>query len=303
MRDNDAMMRQFSPLLLARPVLHRFCLLCLMCAAFAVHPAWAGKSSFTFTPEGRAPIKVWLATPAETGPRTPILFALHGMGRNAESMRNAWADYAESQGVIVVAPDFDKASFPKAVDYNLGNTHDAKGNPQPPEKWTFRYIEDLFTEVKARTGSQVRDYRLFGHSAGAQFVHRLLLTLPDSHAAQVISANAGFYVMPDASPAPYGMAASGIDERAACQAYARPLLILLGGADDDPAHPQLNNSAGARAQGPHRLARGQAFHRATQAHAQQLKCPYRWTLSIVPGVGHESEKMAHAAQERLKEAK
>jgi poly(3-hydroxybutyrate) depolymerase len=153
MRDNGAMMRQIQRMLLAP---RRFFLLCLAGACLVARPALADTSSFTFAPTGRPAIKVWIARPAETHTRTPILFALHGMGRNAESMRNAWTGYAESQGVIVVAPEFDKQSFPKETDYNLGNIQDARGKARPQTEWTFRYIEELFTQVKSRTGSQVR---------------------------------------------------------------------------------------------------------------------------------------------------
>lgn len=271
---------------------------------FGAQPvAAAERGSFVFQPPGRKPITVWLAQPERVGPETRILFALHGMGRNARGMRDAWADFADEQGVIVVAPEFPVADFPKAADYNLGNTRDANGKSLPSSAWTFQYIEGLFREMQARSGSRVPTYRLFGHSAGAQFVHRMLLQLPEAHIAEAVSANAGFYVMPDASPAPYGMAASGVSDKEACAAYSRPLRLLLGGADDDPRHPQLNNSASARAQGPHRLARGQAFHKATQAHAKALGCPYRWSLEVVEGVGHESARMARAAQARFGEAR
>lgn len=294
MRDNGAMMRHFNVSLLG--------LCCGLLWWIAATPAAAQAprlESFAFSAAGHPEIKVWTALPPKVEAGTPILIAMHGMGRNAQSMRNAWSAFAAERGVIVAAPEFDAAHFPKAAQYNLGNTHDEKGRPRPREAWTFSIIEDLFRDLRTRTGSQVQHYSLFGHSAGAQFAHRLLLNLPDAHVARVISANAGYYVMPDASPAPYGFAASGIDDKMACEAYARPLLILLGGADNDPAHPQLNNSAGAKAQGPHRLARGQAFHAATEAHAARLKCPYRWALEVVPGVAHESDKMSRAAQATL----
>jgi hypothetical protein len=44
------------------------------------------------------------------------------------------------------------------------------------EKWAFSAIEHLFDEV-ARAST---DYRIFGHSAGAQFVQRMALFAPTS---------------------------------------------------------------------------------------------------------------------------
>ena len=48
-------------------------------------------------------------------------------------------------------------------------------------------------------GNTSADYYLFGHSAGAQFVHRLLLMVPDGRYAALVAANAGWYTVPDKS--------------------------------------------------------------------------------------------------------
>lgn len=256
-------------------------------------------SDFNFTPTSRPPLTVYLALPEKVTAETPIVFALHGISRSARAVRDAWAPAAHTRNMIIVTPHFDVKGYPKSEQYNLGNTRDAAGKPLPAKDWTYAVIEELFDAVKARTGSEVSEYSLYGHSAGAQFAHRMLLMFPAARVKRVISANAGYYLMPDDSPAPFGMAASGIGVTQTCRAYGVPMTILIGNDDDDPKHHQLNNTAGARAQGPHRLARGWQFFLATKQDAAAKKCTYRWTLETVPGAGHDFDKMAVAAAARL----
>lgn len=257
------------------------------------------KGSFQFTPKERPALKVWYTLPDKAGKETPIVFALHGMTRTAEATRDAWAPAANERGMIVVTPEFDTKSYPKAAQYNLGNTQDGNGKAIPADQWTYRVIEELFDEMKKRTGSTASEYSLYGHSAGAQFAHRLLLQLPKARVKRVISANAGYYVMPDEGPFPYGMKASGISPEQECRAYGVPMTVLLGEQDNDPAHHQLNNTPDAKAQGAHRLARGETFFSATKKRAAALKCKFAWELKTVPGVAHEFAKMAVAAAKLL----
>lgn len=74
---------------------------------------------------------------------------------------------------------------------------------------------------------------------------------------------------------------------------------MLGERDDDPAHPQLNHSRGAEAQGANRLARGRHFTAVAAAEAARLKVASPWRAIVVPGVGHDSRRMAAAAAEAV----
>jgi pimeloyl-ACP methyl ester carboxylesterase len=73
------------------------------------------------------------------------------------------------------------------------------------------------------------------------------------------------------------------------RAYAaREVIYLLGTADNDPTHYELDTSCGGEAQGPHRYARGTAYMRYMQMrHPSGLN----HRLQEVPGVGHQGKAM------------
>ena len=51
-------------------------------------------------------------------------------------------------------------------------------------------IEPLFDHARARFGMEADAYSIYGHSAGAQFVHRFLFHVPDARVARAVAANA-----------------------------------------------------------------------------------------------------------------
>ena len=73
------------------------------------------------------------------------------------------------------------------------------------------------------------------------------------------------------------------------------LVLLLGDKDIDPESYNLRQTREARAQGPHRLARGTYFLKTGLAMADKLGIPLGWKFKIVDGVGHDNGGMAKAA--------
>ncbi|PWB65574.1 MAG: hypothetical protein C3F16_02620, partial [Betaproteobacteria bacterium] len=141
--------------------------------AFAATPVPGGKWSFVFTDKrGQAdrPLRVYTYRPRQCDSTCPMVFAMHGKGRKASAMRDNWELAADRFGFLVIAPEFSDKHWPAASDYNLGGVSDSKDR----QKWAYSMIEHLFDEM--RDGQ--KDYAIFGHSAGAQFVHRLLILLP-----------------------------------------------------------------------------------------------------------------------------
>ena len=259
----------------------------------------SGSFEFPFASAG-APrsITVWYYRPADAAADAPIVFVMHGHGRNAPTYRNYWIPLAEERRFVLLVPEFSRAEFPGDGHYNLGNMTAADGTRNPEAQWTYTAIEDIFEAVRTANGLEHRSYDIYGHSAGAQFVHRLVMFKPQARFRIAVAANAGWYTMPDSGVRyPYGLAASGLSPTRLAPRFGRTLVVLLGDQDTDPAHPSLRRTPEALAQGSHRHARGHAFFERARQAAAEMNAPFAWTLHVAPGVGHSNARMApHAAQ-------
>jgi len=267
-------------------------------AAFANTPVQSGRWSFMFeAPKGRPdrPVKVYTYRPRKCDSTCPILFVMAGVKRDASSYRSYWESAADSYNFIVIAPEF--LAWPKAALYNLG---DVKDQPDR-EKWAFSVIEHLFDEM--RDGQ--KDYRIFGHSAGGQFVQRMALFRPDNRASVMVAANPGWYTMPEwrkykgAEPFPYSLVNARAGEAELRQALSKRFILMVGEQDVDPDDENLNKSAGAMKQGEMRVERGENFFKAANAAANDLGVKLAWELVEVPDVAHNGESMSKAAAEML----
>lgn len=274
----------------------------LRAAEFNAESIPTGKADFRFSDErGNAerPIQVWTYRPKGFGPDSPILFVMHGTLRNGETYREPWMPLADRHQCLVVVPEFPANHYPYNA-YHLGNVRSSDGQPIDESKWTFSAIEHLFDHIKAETGSRREQYYVFGHSAGAQFVHRMVLFKPNLRVAKAVAANAGGYTMPTyTAEFPYGLDKSGVAESQLSKSLGLPLVVLLGEEDTDPNDRNLPRGPAFQAQGAYRLERGRNFYRAAQEEAKRLKIDLKWTLETVPGVGHDNAKMAPAAAHAL----
>lgn len=149
------------------------------------------------------------------------------------------------------------------------------------------------------------EYRIFGHSAGAQFVQRMAIFLPGNRASVIVAANPGSYAMPEwrkdrgADPYPYSLVASKVGEAELKRALGRKLVLMLGENDDAAASEKIDFSAETKRQGASRLERGENFFRAASAAARELGTPFAWQLVRVPNVGHSGRAMSRAAADTL----
>ncbi len=227
----------------------------------------------------------------------PLLIALHGMGRNAKGARDAWKAAADQAGFLVLAPRFDNDRFPSRLFQQGG----VRAEPDKA-KWTFGLIERLFDAARASRRVAGNTYMIFGHSAGAQFVHRMVLLMPEARIATAAVANAGYYTLPALSGErayPYSLKGTPAADATLARALAKPMLVMLGDQDIDPHHHQLNKSRGAEEQGATRFARGQHFMAAAAGEARRLGVTLRWREIDVPGVAHQQRGMARAAAAEL----
>ncbi len=256
-----------------------------------------GKWSFVFTDrkgQPDRPIRVYTYRPRGCDTTCPIQFVMHGKQRKASVYRDQWELLADRFGLLVVAPEFSEKDWPGSEAYNLGDVD----NQSNREKWSYSVVEHLFDEV--RDGH--KDYNIFGHSAGAQFVQRMTILLPENRILVAAVANAGWYLMPEwrsdkiATKYPYSLVGAKVAGEAALRtALAKRVVVVLGEADIDPAHPDLNQSDGAKKQGANRVERGESFFIAATGAARDLNVKLGWELVLVPNVAHDSTKMGRAA--------
>jgi dienelactone hydrolase len=273
--------------------------LCSAIACFIL--AWpvsaeAAKVQYLFKSWAGPALKVHATRPAGLAANKPVVFVMHGVGRNASEYRDQWHDLANEHDFLLLVPEFNKEDFPGPESYNLGNVFGGAGEITPESSWTYSAIEAIFDDARTRFSMSAERYSIYGHSAGAQFVHRFIFHVPAARVNRIVSANAGWYMMPDfETQYPYGLKGSAVDRNRLQNALQLPVTLLLGDRDTDPHHPSLRTAPEAMAQGKHRMARGVAFFEAAREAAAMLDVPFNWSLETVPGADHDNRLMAPAA--------
>jgi len=160
----------------------------------------------------------------------------------------------------------------------------------------------MFGAIKSVGKLNAAGYVLFGHSAGAQFVHRLLAFssrasangTEQGHLLRAVAANAGSYTLPtfeERFPFGFGGLEALFSQEDLSAFVSAPLTVLLGQEDTDPNHKHLPTDEAAQRQGTHRLARGHFFFNAALDPARTLETSCGWSLQTVPGVGHAGTRM------------
>jgi hypothetical protein len=223
----------------------------------------------------------------------PVVFVMHGRVRNGQTYRRVWIPHAEAGRYILLVPEFSRAQFGSTRHYSFGNVTAADGSLRPQAEWSFAAVEEIFDAVKRANALAATRYDIYGHSGGAQFVHRMVFAMPGARFRVAVAANAGSYAMPDPATAyPYGL--GGLDPEGWRAAFGRRLIVLLGDRDTDPDDPTLPRASQAMAQGAHRFARGERFFSEARSAAARLGVPFNWSLEIARG-GHSNAQMAPAA--------
>jgi archaellin len=280
-------------------VLAIWLLLTIVSFAHAADTLNAGVGSFIFKDyqgnQGK-PIIIWYYMPKVFKANMQVVFVMHGVKRNGQKYRDSWIKYAEQKKFLLLVPEFSEQHYPGSRQYNLGNMFSPSGKPKAKSKWTYTAIEHIFDYVRNTANLKAESYSIYGHSAGAQFVHRLVLFLPDARINTSISANAGWYTMPTKRfEFPYGLKKSPISLKQLKNAFKQNLIVLLGDKDTDENHKHLRKTREAMAQGKHRFARGINFFKSAKRETARLKVPLNWKVKTVEGVSHSNLRMAEAA--------
>lgn len=225
-----------------------------------------------------------------------ILMVFHGTLRNAEEYRDHAEGLAERTGMLVVAPEFPRATYP-GWRYNRGGVANDDNVVQPPATWTYGLVPKIVDAVRRAEGKPL-PWIGIGHSAGGQFVVRMA-AFADHGAERLVAANPGSLLFPRTDwTFGYGFGGLGppYESEEWTKRYLRqPLTIYQGTADDRPDE-DLDVSFEAQRQGIGRYQRGQAAFGYARSLAASRGWPFAWRLVTAGGVPHDHEKMfAHPA--------
>jgi len=257
-----------------------------------------GAHSLTYTDPAfpDRPLTLHAACPHGFNKNTPVLLVHHGVGRNGADYRGYWMKLVDAVGVLAIAIEFSEAAFPEYLWYHFGNLHQADGTVNPRAQWTYGIDARLFDALRAQGVTKRERYGLFGHSAGGQFVHRMLSFGFRDRVAVAVSANAGTYAMPDLeTPWPFGLGDTEVDAEALRVLLGFPMIVLAGMQDTKTTGRFFPKGPRSMRQGPHRHARAHAYVRSGQVAAAALGTHCAWQVIDVPGVGHDGERMSVAA--------
>jgi hypothetical protein len=230
----------------------------------------------------------------------PILFIFPGQNRNASDYLQSWMPLADQYQIMIFSFEFSDYFYPNSTSYQLGYIRDLNSNFNSEDIWTFSVIEPVFENIKTNLNYLGNSYNMFGHSAGAQFVHRFIQFKPLSRVDKAVSANAGWYTLPDTTiDFPYGLKGTTINVSDLQNSFLKKLEVHLGQNDTNPNDPFLNTTVGANLQGNHRFSRGQYFITNSDSIAQSMSFNSNWIKKEVPNVGHEQLNMAIFAAKEL----
>jgi len=255
-----------------------------------------GAGKFIFKDEmanPERPLDVWYYLPENLPRNHQIIFVMHGGSRNGSGYRYPWIEYAVEFKFLLIAPEFAREYYPDNYHYNYGNVATRAKEPIDELFWTFSTIEHLFDYLKAHLNFARNTYSIYGHSAGAQFVHRMVLLKSNARIDRAVAGNAGWYTLPVFEKNfPEGLKMTIVTAADRKHFFSTKLFVLLGDHDNDPDSPGLPWSDMAKAQGRHRFERGHTFFKIAEKEALKHNIPFAWQLRIAKGAGHSHLEMA-----------
>lgn len=230
---------------------------------------------------GSAPLLFHL--PRRPAPTTRLLVCVHGIGRNAGQLLDAFRRQVPDD-VAVVAPEFSEARFRRYQ--RLGH-----GAPEPRADLALEASLEVF---ERRTGIKTARFDLFGFSGGAQFAHRFAMVWPERVRSLHIAA-AGHYTMLDRKAAwPMGLKGAPNADRiwARRQFFLRlPIDVYVGERDTDRDRALRQSPDLDATQGPHRVARAQNWVTHIRAHQDPARGRPA-AFKLLPRCGHDFAQAA-----------
>jgi poly(3-hydroxybutyrate) depolymerase len=249
-----------------------------------------------------AKLPVFVAKPNKINKLTRLVVVMHGRKRNAEEYRDQWSDSAKDLNLLILVPEFSEQNFPQVWGFNYGNLKTNSLEPIDKSLHAFSAIEPLANGALKRFRLKSDNWGIYGHGAGAHFVHRYILHHPEASHTLAIAANLGWYLSMTDQEWPFGLTNSNIDNAKLKQAFGKYFLLMLGRADTStkPNTPYVAEHWDIiNLQGEHRLARGRNFFKSAVAKSKEVNQFFKWGMVEVPTTkGHSNtEQMVPYAAE------
>jgi poly(3-hydroxybutyrate) depolymerase len=240
--------------------------------------------------------------PNKINAETRLIVVMHGRKRNAEDYRDQWVQASQDLNLLVIVPEFSEKNFPEVWGFNYGNIKTKNLKPIKRDLHAFMAIEPLASHALKKFKIQSKNWGIYGHGAGAHFVHRFVLHHPEASHTLAIAANLGWYLSMTDQEWPFGLTNSNIDNAKLRQAFNKYFLLMLGRADTStkPNTPYVADHWDIISlQGEHRLARGRNFFKSAVDKSKEVNQFFKWGMVEVPTTkGHSNtEQMVPYAAE------
>ena len=254
----------------------------------------------TFAYWNKPDVEIFYITPEKINKDTKVIFVIHGNSRNAEDYLSAWIPHVINKNVIVAAPQFRKIDFRYFFLLEMAESS-GKVNSNKNE-YINNSISLFFNYLKSKFSLSTETYRMFGHSAGAQFTHRYMLLSIDNRISNTVIANAGWYTFITDDEFPYGINNSpiNISNEQIKWFMSQKVNLLIG--SDDIGFRSVNSSKGANLQGSTRVDRAANYFDSLIMSAENRGYALRWNYRVLDRVDHDYIKVTpYAAQILLRD--
>ena len=266
----------------------------LFILSFTTNLFAAKLDKFTFTSWNKPDLDVFYHLPKTIDNDTKVLFVVHGNTRNADDYLNSWIRLTKDKNIAIFAPHFKRSSF---ISFNTLQMSTSNGKIRTDtDLYLHNSIDTLFKYIKAKFKLKDKLYDIYGHSAGAQFVHRYLLMSDNPSVNKAVAANAGWYTFLNGADFPYGVKNPPISlTDSNVKKFLSTNLYILIGTNDIDVDSSINKSKGAQKQGINRLQRAKNFFTYTESIVEQNNLEFKWKYQAVPGAPHSNKVMSKAA--------
>ena len=247
-------------------------------------------------------LPTYVTKPNKINAETRLIVVMHGRKRNAEDYRDQWVQASQDLNLVVIVPEFSEKNFPEVWGFNYGNIKTKNLKPIKRDLHAFMAIEPLASHALKKFKIQSKNWGIYGHGAGAHFVHRFVLHHPEASHTLAIAANLGWYLSMTDQEWPFGLTNSNIDNAKLRRAFNKYFLLMLGRADTStkPNTPYVADHWDIISlQGEHRLARGRNFFKSAVDKSKEVNQFFKWGMVEVPTIkGHSNtEQMVPYAAE------